>query len=600
MRPDHLARQALISIRQSTLRQVRPHTGSTTRQYDLVARARDLGWPQAHLRGIDQDQGASGATAQGRDGFQELVADVGRKRAGAVFCLEASRLARSCSDWYYLLEICALTDTLVIDEEGIYDPGQYNDRFLLGFMGTMSEAELHWLRQRLLGGKLAKARQGQLRMRLPVGLIYDPTGQGVLDPDDAVREAVRLVFDLCTQHGSALAVVTHCTTPRLRFPTRLWGGSRDGELVWNRLSHARVFAMLHNPRDAGTYVYGRTTTRTQVLPGEAPRLKGRTRQVKREAWPMVLLDAHPGSISWARFQCHQQHLDDNRTWRPEEPRGAVRDGTALLQGLVRCGRCGRRMSVRYPRNRHTPTYECNQAHTHHAARTCQALHGDRIDVAVTQQCLEAIQPAHLEVSLATLAQLEARARQVERQGQLRLERAQYEADAARRRFGAVEPENRLVARSLEHDWNEKWAEVERLEHEAATRPQPVLGGIGPEQRARIVALAQALPAVWAAPTTTNTERKQLLRCLIKDVTLTKRQTTVHLAMRWQTEAWTTLELARPARPCHARRTAPAIIERIRALAPTPTDRQIAALLKQDGAIPAQGAQCSASKVKRRR
>jgi len=600
MRPDHLARQALISIRQSTLRQVRPHTGSTTRQYDLVARARDLGWPQAHLRGIDQDQGASGATAQGRDGFQELVADVGRKRAGAVFCLEASRLARSCSDWSYLLEICALTDTLVLDDEGSYDPGQYNDRFLLGFMGTMSEAELHWLRQRLLGGKLAKARQGQLRMRLPVGLVYDPTGQGVLDPDDAVREAVRLVFDLCTQHGSALAVVTHCTTPRLRFPTRLWGGSRDGELVWNRLSHARVFAMLHNPRDAGTYVYGRTTTRTQVLPGEAPRLKGRTRQVKREAWPMVLLDAQPGSISWAWFQGHQQRLDDHRTWHPEEHRGAVRDGTALLQGLVRWGRWGRRMSVRSPRNRHTPTYECNHAHTHHAARTCQALHGDRIDVAVTQQCLEAIQPAHLEVSLATLAQLEARARQVERQGQLRLERAQYEADAARRRFGAVEPENRLVARSLEHDWNEKWAEVERLEHEAATRPQPVLGGIGPEQRARLVALAQDLPAVWAAPTTTNTARKQLLRCLIKDVTLTKRQTTVHLAMRWQTEAWTTLELARPARPCHARRTAPAIIERIRALAPTPTDRQIAALLKQDGAIPAQGAQCSASKVKRRR
>jgi len=258
------------------------------------------------------------------------------------------------------------------------------------------------------------------------------------------------------------------------------------------------------------------------------------------------------------------------------------------------------MSVRYPRNRRTPTYECNQAHTHHAARTCQALHGDGIDAAVTQQFLEAIQPAHLEVSLATLDQLEARARQVERQWQLRLERAQYEADAARRRFCAVEPANRLVARSLEHDWHEKLAEVERLGREAATRPQPVLGGIGPEQRARIVALAQDLPAVWAAPTTTNTERKQLLRCLIKDVTLTKRQTTFHLAIRWQTEAWTTVELVRPARPCHARRTAPAIIERIRALAPTHTDHQIAALLKQDGASPAQGDQFSASKVKRLR
>jgi hypothetical protein len=219
---------------------------------------------------------------------------------------------------------------------------------------------------------------------------------------------------------------------------------------------------------------------------------------------------------------------------------------------------------------------------------------------VTPQFLEAIQPAHLEVSLATLDQLEARARQVERQWQRRLERAPYEADAARRRFGAVEPENRLVARSVEHDWNEKVAEVERLGREAATRPQPVLGGLGPEQRARLVALAQDLPAVWAAPTTTNTERTQRLRCLIKDVTLTKRQTTFHLAMRWQTEACTTLELARPARPWNARRTAPAIIERLRALAPTHTDHQSAALLNQDGAIPAQGDQCSASKVKRLR
>src|SRR5947209_10435400 len=446
IQPEHLDRAALIYVRQSSLIQVRDNTASTMRQYDLVQRALSLGWPRERIQVIDQDQGHSGSSTIGRDGFQSLVAEVGLKHCGAVLSLEVSRLARSCSDWYHLLEICALTNTLVIDEEGIYDPGHYNDRLLLGFKGTMSEAELHWLRQRLLGGKLAKAQQGQLRMRLPVGLVYDPTGQVVLDPDDEVREAVRLVFDLFTQHGSALAVVTHFITHRLRFPTRLWGGSREGELVWHRLSHARVLAMLHNPRYAGTYVYGRTTTRTQVLPGEAPRLKGRTRQVKREAWPIVLLDAHPGYISWARFQCYQPHLDDNRTWRPEEHRGAVRDGTALLQGLVRCGRCGRRMSVRYPRNRRTPTYECNQAHTHHAARTCQALHGDGIDAAVTQQFLEAIQPAHLEVSLATLDQLEARARQVERQWQLRLERAQYEADAARRRFFAVEPENRLVAR----------------------------------------------------------------------------------------------------------------------------------------------------------
>src|SRR5215472_11400343 len=220
IRPDHLDRQALIYVRQSTLLQVRANTGSTARQYDLVPRALDLGWPREQIRVIDQDQGQSGASAAARDGFQWLVAEVGLKHAGAVFCLEASRLARSCSDWYHLLEICALTDTLVVDEEGIYDPGQYNDRLLLGFMGTMSEAELHWLRQRLLGGKLAKAHQGQLRMRLPVGLVYDPTGQVVLDPDEEVQNAVRLVFTVFDQSQSALAVVMHFKQHRLRFPTR--------------------------------------------------------------------------------------------------------------------------------------------------------------------------------------------------------------------------------------------------------------------------------------------------------------------------------------------------------------------------------------------
>jgi DNA invertase Pin-like site-specific DNA recombinase len=251
IRPDHLDRQALIYVRQSTLIQVRENTGSTARQYDLAKRASDLGWPPDRIRVIDQDQGHSGSSAVGRDGFQLLVAEVGLKHAGAVFCLEASRLARSCSDWYRLLEICALAETLVIDEDGVYDPGQYNDRLLLGFRGTMSEAELHWLRQRLLGGKLAKAEQGLLRFRLPTGLVYDPAGKIVLDPDEEVRAAVRLVFDLFSQRGSALAVVAHFARHHLRFPIRFWGGRRDGELVWGPLRCARVLDILHNPLYAG-------------------------------------------------------------------------------------------------------------------------------------------------------------------------------------------------------------------------------------------------------------------------------------------------------------------------------------------------------------
>lgn len=594
--PEHLARQALIYIRQSTLAQVRDNTGSQARQYDLVQRAGDLGWPADQVVVIDQDQGRSGASANHREGFQWLVAQVGLGQAGAVLSVEASRLARACSDWYRLLEICSLTDTLVIDEEGIYDPSAYNDRLLLGFKGTMSEAELHWLRQRLLGGKREKAQQGQLRFRLPTGFVYDPTGQVCLDPDEQVQQAIRLVFELFTSLGSALAVVQHFTTHQLPFPTRFWGGTHDGELVWRSLCSARVLAILHNPAYAGAYVYGRTHTRAQTLPGEAPRIKGRTRQVKAADWPIILQDHHPAYLTWDQFLYNQQRLADNRTWGPEDRRGAVRQGTALLQGIVRCGRCGRPMSVRYVEDGTIPYYSCAQIHTQRAGATCQSLRGDGIDAAVARTFLEAMQPAQLEVSLAALDQVEDQARKIDRQWQLRIERAQYEADLARRRFMAVDPDNRLVARTLERDWNEKLADHQRLERDATTRPRPMARLIPLQERQRILALAQDLSTVWHATTTTHAERKQLLRFLLKDVTLTKREMTVHLGLRWQTEARTEIEIPRPRLACECTRTAPAVIEQIRLLAPTHTDHQIAHLLNQGPWTPGQGGTFTASKV----
>jgi DNA invertase Pin-like site-specific DNA recombinase len=580
IRPDHLDRLAFIYVRQSSLAQVLQNTASTARQYDLTQRALGLGWPHERVVVIDQDLGQSGASATDRDGFQSLVSEVGLGHAGAVLCLEASRLARSCSDWYRLIEICALTDTLVIDEEGIYDPRQYNDRLLLGFKGTMSEAELHWMRNRLLGGKLEKAKKGQLRFRLPTGLVHEPNGQVILDPDEQVQAAVRLVFDLFDELGSARAVVKHFTDHQLLFPTRSWGGVRDGELGWKPLCQSRVRHILHNPTYAGVYVYGRTQTRSRTLPGEAPRVKGRTRQVKREDWPIVLRDAHPGYITWEQFLRNQQRLDDNRNFRPEDRRGATREGAALLQGIVLCGLCGRRMSVRYSQLG-IPRYVCGYARAHWAAKTCQFIPGDGVDAALTRIFLEAMQPAQLEVSIAALDQIEARAQQIDRQWQLRLERAHYEAKLARRRFCAVEPENRLVARSLERDWNEKLAEIERLEREYAALLKPTAYLTSPEERQRILALAQDLPTVWHSSTTTHAERKQLLRFLIKDVTLTKRETTIHIGIRWQTEALTTLEIPRPQRVFDAKRTDPAVIDRIRELALTHTDEQIAALLNQE-------------------
>jgi DNA invertase Pin-like site-specific DNA recombinase len=576
IRTEHLDRQAFVYVRQSTFMQVRLNTGSTARQYDMRQRALDLGWSPEQVVIIDQDQGRSGASAADREGFQFLVAEVGLGHAGAVLSLEASRLARASSDWYRLIEICALTNSLVVDEEGVYDPGQYNDRLLLGFKGTISEAELHWLRQRLQGGKLKKAEKGQLRFRPPTGLVYDALGQLVLDPDEQVQQTVQLVFDLFDELGSALAVLKHFIDHQLLFPTRLWGGLQDGELVWRPLHHGRVLSILHNPAYAGTYVYGRTKTRTQLLPGEEPRIKGRQRQVKQEDWPIVLHDAHPGYITWDQFLRNQQRLDDNRTYRFEERRGVVREGAALLQGIVLCGHCGRRMTIRYLDNGLIPCYDCNQAHKQHASKTCQSLRGDEIDTTVATAFLQAMQPAQLEVSMAALEQLEARAHQIDRQWQLRLERMQYEANLAQRRFMAVEPENRLVARTLERNWNDKLAELQRLAQEYAALPRPTARLDSPQERQRILALAQDLPTIWHAHTTTHAERKQLFRFLIKDVTLTRQETTVHIGIRWQTEALTELEIARP-----CRRTAPTVVDRIRQLAPTHTDEQIAATLNQE-------------------
>jgi len=596
IRPDHLDRLAVIYVRQSTLFQVRENTGSTTRQYDLVKRAQDLGWTPAHIQVVDQDQGHSGSSAVGRDGFQWLVAEVGLGHVGAVLSLEVSRLARSCSDWYRLLEICALTDTLVIDDEGVYDPGAHNDRLLLGFKGSMSEAELHWLKSRLQGGKQSKAEQGSLRFRLPIGLVYDPVGRIVLDPDEAVQEAVRLVFSLFEQSTSALAVVSFFAQQHLRFPTRWWGGKRADELIWSRLTHERVLNILHSPLYAGAYVSGRTKSRSRTLPGEEPRVKGRTRRVKQEDWPIVLLDAHPSYITWEQFLRNQRQLDDNRTWRAEEHRGAVREGPSLLQGIVLCGSCGRRMSIRYQRNGSLLMYECHQLHSQLAARTCQTMRGDRIDQAVVACFLQAIEPAHLEVALSALDQVEARARQVDQQWQRQIERAQYEADLARRRYKAIDPDNRLVARSLEREWNEKLAEVEQLEREHTLLPQPAALLLTASQREQIRHLAHDLPAIWYASTTTFVERKQLMRWLIKDVTLSKRGNVIDVAIRWQTEALTRLAIPRYKMSWEERQTSPQVVERVRALSPRHTNAQIAALLNEEGEQAGMGGSFTVSKI----
>lgn len=581
IRAEHLGRQALIYVRQSTLTQVRENVGSKARQYDLSQRALGLGWAQAQIVVLDQDQGRSGASAAGRDGFQQLVAEVGLGHAGAVFSLEVSRLARSCIDWYRLLEICALTKTLVVDEESIYDPSHYNDRLLLGFKGTMSEAELHWLHSRLTGGKLKKAESGALQLILPTGLVYDNAGKIGLDPDEAVRQAIALVFETFDTLGSAQGVVRYFKAHELRLPTRQSRGPAKGALRWDALGHSRVLQMLHNPLYAGAYVYGRTELRLQNQAQTTRPQMQRSRRPTPEEWDALRLEDHPGYLTWEQYLHNQQRLTDNRS-APKDSRGAVRDGLALLQGIAICGICGRKMSTRYPSVGATPIYRCQQANHQYAEPVCQSLRGNEVDRRVAELFLEAMNPAELGISLAALEQIEVHQRQIEQHWQLRIERAAYEANLAHRRYAVVDPENRLVARSLERNWNEKLADVERLERAYAAAPRPSKWMASPAERTRILGLAQDFRAIWEAATTTPAERKQLLRFLIESVTLTQTEDAIRIAVRWRTGVvselevppWNTLYATQP--------TSSAVLKRVRELVATHPDHQIALLLNQEG------------------
>src|ERR1700677_3737936 len=451
VRATHLARTAYLYVRQSTLRQVLENTESTQRQYALRQRAIQFGWPAEQIVVIDTDQGQSGASAADREGFQRLVADVGLGKAGVVLGLEVSRLARNNADWHRLLEICGLTGTLICDDDGLYDPADFNDRLLLGLKGTMSEAELHFIRARLQGGILSKARRGELPMPLPVGLVSDPAGKVVLDPDRGVQDAVRHLFQTFQQTGSARAVVYAFHRDGLLFPSRIRKGPRKGELAWNELTHWRVLRTLHNPRYAGAFVYGQSRTR-KTADGHT-----RTRHLPREEWTTLIHDAHPGYLTWEQFEHNQTRLAANAyAHGSDRTAGPAREGPALLQGLVICGRCGPRMTIRYHQRRDglVPDYRCANDNIQRNGPVCLYLPGHTIDQAIEQLLLQTVTPLALEVALTVQAELEARVDQADQLRRAHVERAHHHAELARRRYLAVYPDNRLVADTLEADWND--------------------------------------------------------------------------------------------------------------------------------------------------
>lgn len=572
---EHLRRLAYLCVRQSTLRQVHENCESTARQYDLKRRAQALGWTTDQIVVIDEDLGLSGATAAGRNGFQRLVAEVGLGRVGVVMGLEVSRLARSSTDWHRLLEICALADTLILDEDGIYDPAHYNDRLLLGLKGTFSEAELHVLRARLQGGQLNKARRGELWMKPPLGFVYDNSGRMVLDPDQQVQGAVRLLFETFRRGGSAMRVVHHFKTEGVLWPRRIAKGARAGELVFGPLEHSRVLDILHNPRYAGAFVYGQTRQRKVRIGGQP-----RNRRLKQEEWPVFLPNRFPGYISWEEFGSNQAKLLANANGYGDDRRKSPpREGTALLQGLVLCGVCGLRMTVRY----HTdhghllPDYACQRRGIQTATPVCQHLPGVAVDQAVTEAILEAVTPASLEVALEVFEELRVRQAEVDRLRRAQVDRAREEADLAQRQYLLARPENRLVVDSLERQWNEKLLSLAHAEDEYARLSKSQPAKLTEEDRDLIQALTSDLPRVWNDPPTSARDRKRMLRLLIEDVTLVKNHK-IQIHIRWKAGATTSLERPLPLSAPDLVRTPAEIVELIRALATEKTDAQIARVL----------------------
>ena len=600
IQPHHLSKPAYIYLRQSTPSQVRHHQESTERQYALREKALELGWSQSLIRTLDRDLGKTGTEMARREDFKTLVAEVSMGQVGAVFALEVSRLARSNLDWHRLLELCALTETLVIDEDGCYDPADFNDGLLLGLKGAMAQAELHFLHARLQGGKLNKAKKGELRFPVPVGLCYDEQTRIVMDPDEEVRAAVGLVFSLFRETGSAFGVMQRYAESGLRFPKRAYGGAWDGKIIWGRLTHSRVLGMLKNPSYAGMYVFGRYRYRREISAEGA--VQKRIHAVAMADWRVSLKEHHEGYITLEEFFKNQERLEKNRTNGEETLlAGPAREGLALLQGLLLCSTCGHALTVRYTGNGGIyPCYLCNRLRREGlASHDCMSFRCDLLDAAIAEEVLKALQPAEIGLAWAALQELESRDRAISRQWQMRLERAEYEAALAERRYQEVDPSQRLVAGTLERRWNDALLQWEDLKKQAAEFQRQEARVTTAEQKAKVLALATDLPRLWHAPTTQAKDRKRMLRLLIKDMTVEKlphpKQLLVHI--RWQGGACSDLCVQLPPNRADRVRYPAAIVERVRNLAQSVPDGEIADRLNQEGHISALGKSFTGSMVK---
>ena len=590
--PQHLERDTYLYIRQSTPRQVVENAESTQRQYALRDRALALGWPLDRIHIVDCDLGKSGSQSASRDGFQKLVGEVALGKAGLVMGLEVSRLARNSADWHRLIELCSLAGTLILDEDGIYNPANFNDRLLLGLKGTLSEAELHFLQARMRGGLINKARRGELEMRPPIGLVYRDDGVLILDPDTEVQAVIRLVFETFERTGSAMQTAKLFHEQGLRFPRRVRAGLNKDELHWVRVQHSRILQVLHNPRYAGAFVYGRVRTR------RLPDGKHSTIKVPRSEWQFVIPGVHVGYISWEQFETNQKRLAENALgFGAARKAGPAREGPALLQGRVICGICGERMGVHYSiaYKKVTPTYVCQEASVRRGDKICQRVPGGAVDQAISNLLLELMEPMTLQVALAVQQEVEARVAETDKLRRRHVQRAQYEAELARRRYLKVDPDNRLVADSLEAEWNNKLrilADAQE-QYEQQTQKQRLL--IDSQTKEQLLSLANDFPRIWNDPAVEPREQKRILRLLIEDVTLINGET-IQVHVRLRGGVTRTLTVAKPMPIAQIRKTKPELVAEIDGLLDHYCDREVAEVLNRQGRRTWQGESFNLKKI----
>jgi DNA invertase Pin-like site-specific DNA recombinase len=587
VQPSHTQRTAFVYIRQSSPAQVEYNRESTARQYALVDKACHLGWAKEQVIVIDEDLGLTGSGWAKRSGFARMTAEVALGHVGIVLGLEVSRVARNNADWYRLLDLCGMTNTLIGDSDGIYHPALFNDRLVLGLKGTMSEAELHILRARLDGGIRNKAKRGELRRGLPVGLVWgEQDGEVCFHPDESVVSIIRTVFAKFTELGSARKVWLWFRSETLSFPTR---ATMNSEIRWAAPTYTAIHNVLTNPVYAGAYTYGKC--RRERYLDEHGMFRKRTRHLPMAEWSVLLPEHHPGYIDWTTFQANQARIDSNVHPQPHQAGGAVREGTALLQGLATCGKCGRRLHTHYRGRNAAPGYHCaGKDLVQGRGVYCLNVGGVQIDQAVADAFLKALTPAAVEATQLAIEQLEADQDAALSQWRLAVERARYEAERAERQYRAVEPENRLVARGLETEWEKRLRDLAAAEAELQRRQQQRPRALSQEEKEKIRSLGSDLNTVWTAPTTTDRDRKELLRTLLEEVIVSvdRPERRAHLTLRWRGATLTEVDLSLPRSQPRGLHTDEDTISLLRRLATHYSDDVIAGILNRQGRKTATG------------